>query len=42
MSGKSILSYVIMILIVMVGIYAVKKVAAGKNIPLVSAVAEGV
>lgn len=42
MNLKSIGSYVIMILIVMVGIFAVKWAAKKWSIPVVSAVAEGV
>lgn len=39
---KSVGSYVIMILLVMVGIFAVKWAAKKWNIPVVSTVAEGV
>ena len=39
---KGIGSYVVMILLVMVGIFAVKWAAKKWNIPVVSAVAEGV
>jgi hypothetical protein len=39
---KGIGSYVIMILLVMVGIFAVKWAAKKWNIPVVSTVAEGV
>jgi len=41
-NAKSITSYVVMILLVMVGIFAVKWAAKKWNIPVVSAVAEGV
>jgi len=40
--GKKISSYVITILLIMVGIFAIKKISGKYNIPVVSKLSEGV
>lgn len=42
LNAQGILKFVVMVLLVMIGIFAVKFVAKKYNIPVVSTVAEGV
>lgn len=42
LNGKGILKFFAMVLLVMIGIFVVKKLTAKFNIPVVSAVAEAV